>query len=379
MRVDLRGEPREIADGRMGEDDVCRWVRIEESEHVLAERRDPPTGVHEHRQSGLGCDPDRLADHRVVHAEGFPPRVQLEPDAALLDPTIELPEGTVAGAGIDADERKKPSAARIGFGHDAVVGGLVPARVHARHDDGSAMPGVLEMADQISGRADHAVRVAESGMGMGVPDLRVVGEAAQRRSVPRFEEGHVGTVPAVGSRPGVRFGTLRRPDQGTDEMTRLADGPTVEVYAEIEAPIEDVWDLVTDINVSARFQDEFQSAEWLDDGPRLGARFRGRNTLGSRTWETVSTITAYEEPRVFQWTVNDVDDPVATWTFLLDEAEGTTTVRYHRVVGPGPSGLKAAIEKYPDREEEFIARRDEQHRTHMQAVLDGVKSLAENP
>ena len=160
-------------------------------------------------------------------------------------------------------------------------------------------------------------------------------------------------------------------------MTRFVDGPSVEVSVDVEAPIEVVWGLVTDINLSARFQDEFQGAEWLDDGPRLGARFVGRNEAGSRAWETTSTIVAFDPPRLFRWAVNDVDDPAATWTFHLDEFDGRTRLTYHRVVGPGPSGLTAMIAKYPDREEEFVEYRDEQHRRHMQAVIDGVKGLAE--
>ena len=138
-----------------------------------------------------------------------------------------------------------------------------------------------------------------------------------------------------------------------------------------------MWELITDINISARFQDEFQEAEWIDDGPALGARFIGRNGIGDRRWETTSTIVAYERDRLFRWVVNDVDNPVATWTFTIEPTDDGCTLMYDRVIGPGPSGLTAVIEKYPDREEEFIARRDEQHRHSMQAVIDGVKALAE--
>lgn len=160
-------------------------------------------------------------------------------------------------------------------------------------------------------------------------------------------------------------------------MTRFADGPTVEVSASINAPASVVWRYVTDINLSARFQDEFLEAEWLDDGPALGARFLGRNAAWSRTWETTSTVVAYEPNRLFSWAVNDVDDPAATWTFRIEDKSRGTLLVYHRVVGPGPSGLTTAIDKHPEREEEFIAARDEQHRQHMQAVVDGVRELAE--
>jgi hypothetical protein len=65
-------------------------------------------------------------------------------------------------------------------------------------------------------------------------------------------------------------------------MTRLQDGPVVEVSIFIGAPPDVVWDLVTDINIASRFQNEFADAEWIDDGPALNARFVGRNTRGER-------------------------------------------------------------------------------------------------
>jgi uncharacterized protein YndB with AHSA1/START domain len=161
-------------------------------------------------------------------------------------------------------------------------------------------------------------------------------------------------------------------------MTRFAEGPEVEVSISIDAPVDVVWDLVTDINIAARFQDEFQEAEWLDDGPSLGARFIGHNRMGDQTWETTSTIVAHQPEVMFQWAVEDVENPVATWTFKLDREDTGTRLAFHRIVGPGRSGLTWAIKQNPDREEEIIARRDAQHRQHMQAVLAGIKELAEN-
>lgn len=160
-------------------------------------------------------------------------------------------------------------------------------------------------------------------------------------------------------------------------MTRLIDKPTVEVTVDIDAAPEAVWPLVSDINVSAAFQDEFQGADWLDAEVALGARFRGRNSMRDSQWETTCHIVAYEEPRVFGWAVDDPDDPVATWTFTIEPDHEGSRLTYTRVVGTAPSGLTAAIERYPDREEEIIARRDATHTEHMTAVLNGIKALAE--
>ena len=59
------------------------------------------------------------------------------------------------------------------------------------------------------------------------------------------------------------------------ERLRYADGPTTEVGRVIEATPAELWPLVSDIQLPARFSSEFRGAEWLDDatGPAVGARF----------------------------------------------------------------------------------------------------------
>lgn len=161
-------------------------------------------------------------------------------------------------------------------------------------------------------------------------------------------------------------------------MAKFADLPVVEVSTEIDAPPHFVWALVTDINLPAQFQDEFVGAEWLDPGDvGVGSRFVGRNQRNERTWETTSWVISYEPERVFSWAVSDRDNPGAVWTFRLKPDNGGTRLSYHRQLGPGPSGITRIIEKNPENEEAIIAARDEMHRTNMQAVIDGVKTLAE--
>jgi len=160
-------------------------------------------------------------------------------------------------------------------------------------------------------------------------------------------------------------------------MARFSDSPVVEVSALVDAPAAAVWDLVTDINIPARFQDEFQGAEWDTSERGLGATFRGRNAREDREWETTSWVTAYEPERTFGWSVSDPNDPGATWTYLLEPHEDGTKLTFRRRLGPGPSGITRIIAKYPDQEEDIIQRRDAIHRFNMQAVVEGIKILAE--
>jgi uncharacterized protein YndB with AHSA1/START domain len=159
---------------------------------------------------------------------------------------------------------------------------------------------------------------------------------------------------------------------------KYADGPTVEVEVTVDAPIERVWELITDLDLPARYSTEFRGGQWLDQ-PGLGARFLGRNehaALGA--WETTSWVTRFDPPRAFEWAVSDRDEPSATWWFLLDEVAGGVRLRQGGRMGPAPSGLSIAITAMPDKEERIVARRLEEWRTNMQATLEGVKALAEH-
>ncbi len=159
---------------------------------------------------------------------------------------------------------------------------------------------------------------------------------------------------------------------------RYVDGPTVDVTRRIAAPSDDVWLLVSDINLPARFSSEFTGAEWVGDanGVALGACFEGHNqhdAIGS--WTTTSTIVECEQGRSFAWAVGDVDNPSATWRFDLEPDGDGTLVTFAARIGPGTSGLTPAIEAMPDKEERIIERRLAEFRRNMEATLDGIAAL----
>ncbi len=162
-------------------------------------------------------------------------------------------------------------------------------------------------------------------------------------------------------------------------MARYAECPSVEVATHVDAPADVVWSLLCDVNLPARFSNEFLGAEWLDGatGPVLGARFRGKNrhpAIGE--WESVSVVTACEPERVLEWSVGDPDRPAAVWRFEIEPDGAGVTLRQRARMGPGRSGLSAAIEANPDREERIVERRLEEYRTNMEANLRGISALA---
>ncbi|MBV9951426.1 MAG: SRPBCC family protein [Acidimicrobiia bacterium] len=155
---------------------------------------------------------------------------------------------------------------------------------------------------------------------------------------------------------------------------RYVDGPTVEVDVFIAAPAGRVWELVTDIELPARFSSELQEAAWVEDG----VRFVGRNfhpAMGE--WETTSFVSRREPLRAFAWDVSDPDDPSSSWWFELEPGPGGVHLRQGMRIGPADSGLTIAIEAMPDKEERIIERRLAEHADNMRATLEGIKALAE--
>jgi hypothetical protein len=163
---------------------------------------------------------------------------------------------------------------------------------------------------------------------------------------------------------------------------RYSDCPSTEAEVLIAAPVAIVWPLVCDIQLPARFSSEFNGGEWLDgaSSPAPGARFTGRNhhpAIGN--WETTSTICEFQPGQVLGWAVGDPDQPSARWRFTLAaDADGTgTRLTQWMQIGPGPSGISAAIEAMPDKESRILHRRLGEHSANMAATLAGIKEVAE--
>ncbi|MFZ2239551.1 MAG: SRPBCC family protein [Gordonia amarae] len=152
------------------------------------------------------------------------------------------------------------------------------------------------------------------------------------------------------------------------------DAPTVEVSTLIEGATGDqVWDLVTDINLPTHAAGELESTEWVGDpGVAVGARFRGTNSSEDMgTWIGECEITEVDPGRRWVWQVGSAagGDPWATWAFEVEPSSKGTIVRQWARLGPGPSRLSEFIATQPDKEARVIAHRLNTWREAMQANL----------
>lgn len=156
---------------------------------------------------------------------------------------------------------------------------------------------------------------------------------------------------------------------------------TVAVEARILASPAQVWALASDITVPPRFSGELQSTEWLDgaDGPRVGARFSGRNHnehMGE--WTTTSEVAEADEPHAFAWHVLLPDGRrVATWRFDLRPEDGGTVLRQSMALGPDPGPMDELAAERPERGRRILEKRLAMLEEGMRATVEGIRGLAE--
>src|SRR6266568_959219 len=103
-----------------------------------------------------------------------------------------------------------------------------------------------------------------------------------------------------------------------------------EVTVHMDAPVERVWDLVSDFTRIGEFSPETFEAEWTRGagGPAVGARFKGhvkRNQRGPTYW-TQCQVTVCEPNRAFEFGVMTAGRTVNTWGYRLQPADGGADV-----------------------------------------------------
>ncbi|WP_067539388.1 SRPBCC family protein [Nocardia crassostreae] len=161
---------------------------------------------------------------------------------------------------------------------------------------------------------------------------------------------------------------------------RYRDQPTVEVSERVSCTPAQAWALVTDITLPSRVSEELETAEWLGGADRVavGARFRGTNrhsALGA--WSTECEVTEVEPERRWVWQVHGPMGISATWGFEVDPASSGVILRQWGRMGPGPSGLNAAIAAMPEKEARIVANRLAEWERNMRANLAAVKTALE--
>jgi uncharacterized protein YndB with AHSA1/START domain len=95
---------------------------------------------------------------------------------------------------------------------------------------------------------------------------------------------------------------------------------TVSVSREVAAPPERVWSLVSDLPRMGEWSPENTGGTWVKgtNGPASGARFRGTNAHGKKSWTTNITVDTCERGREFSFEVTAAGFKVARWSYQIE-------------------------------------------------------------
>jgi uncharacterized protein YndB with AHSA1/START domain len=91
----------------------------------------------------------------------------------------------------------------------------------------------------------------------------------------------------------------------------------VSVSRDIAAPAEKVWAMVADVTRMPEWSPENTGCTWRGGatGPTTGAKFRGSNRVGKRSWKTDAVVTAAEPGKRFAFLVKSGPFNVAEWAY----------------------------------------------------------------
>lgn len=159
-------------------------------------------------------------------------------------------------------------------------------------------------------------------------------------------------------------------------------GAVAEVELVVDLPIDQVWDLVTDVSRIGECSPECVFAAWRPaqgEVPHVGARFDARNRYADEFQAAVEcVVTEAVRPSVFEWVVLDDDQDVARpgsiWRYDLecdDQGRGTR-VRHRFTHGPGLTGLREFIHTHPDRARAALDGRLAELRRNMSTTLQAM-------
>ncbi|HTT59774.1 MAG TPA: SRPBCC family protein [Acidimicrobiales bacterium] len=89
---------------------------------------------------------------------------------------------------------------------------------------------------------------------------------------------------------------------------------------DIDAPADSVFRAVSDLPSMGQYSPENTGGVWLGgaQGPSIGAKFRGTNANGPKSWTTTSTVVQFDPPHTFAFEVTVGPSKVARWSYSIE-------------------------------------------------------------
>ena len=138
---------------------------------------------------------------------------------------------------------------------------------------------------------------------------------------------------------------------------------------------EELYDMVADVTQMGAWSPVCKACWWDEgEGPRVGAKFTGRNERSDRTWETRSEVVAADRGREFAWVVAEPPTRVR-WGYSFVAVEGGTEVIESWELPPEGSAFFEKV--FGDGAPKEIAARSDAAKTGIAETLAAMKGIAE--
>ena len=98
----------------------------------------------------------------------------------------------------------------------------------------------------------------------------------------------------------------------------------------VNAPAERVFAMVSDLTRMGEWSPENKGGEWIKGatGPAVGARFKGRNANGKKSWSTVVEVVEFEPGRKIAFTLMVGPARWCDWVWEVASVDGGTEVTH---------------------------------------------------
>ena len=154
-------------------------------------------------------------------------------------------------------------------------------------------------------------------------------------------------------------------------MSERSHSESVEVACSPDA----LYEMVADVTRIGQWSPACKSAWWDEgDGPRVGARFTGRNVDGDSVWETRCEVVAATPGREIAWIVGD---SFVRWGYTFEAVGGGTRLTESWDFLPG--GVAMFHARLGDQAEAQIAYRTAAALAGIPVTLAALKAAAESP
>lgn len=99
---------------------------------------------------------------------------------------------------------------------------------------------------------------------------------------------------------------------------------SIEVERQVSAPPEKLWGMVADVTRMGEWSPETTGAAWIGGSsqPAVGARFKGTNRNGGRSWKTECVVVGCVPGSSFSFDVKAGPFKVARWSYQFEPVEG---------------------------------------------------------